>query len=126
MIPPDCMISLKPGEEPFLAQCFLHGSTAAISEKKNGRNGKPIFICRPHGINADVANLVAFAIATARDDECLLTYMRQTICDTYSDPEVRLGVLRDVMRVVAFMKAAITINRVLPKYDRILDCREAA
>ena len=81
---------------------------------------------RKSGINADVANLVAFAIATARDDECLLTYMRQTICDTYSDPEVRLGVLRDVMRVVAFMKAATTINRVLPKYDRILDCREAA
>jgi hypothetical protein len=78
------------------------------------------------GVNANVANLAAFAIATARNDECLLAHMRETMCTTYSDPEVRLAVLRDVMRVVAFMKAATTINRVLSTYDRILDCEGLA
>jgi hypothetical protein len=82
------------------------------------------FFGRRPGVNANIANLTAFAIATARDDGQLLGLMRQTICATYPDAQVRLGVLRDVMRVVAFMKAATTINRVLPKYDRMLDCEE--
>ncbi len=76
---------------------------------------------RKSGINADVANLAAFAIATARDDEYLLAHIGETICAAYPDREFRLGILRDVMRVVAFMKAATTVNRVLAKYDRILD-----
>ncbi len=80
-----------------------------------------LFIRKP-GVNANVANLTALAIATARDDEQLLAHVRETICAGYSDQEVRLGVLRDVMRVVAFMKAATTINRVLSKYDHILQC----
>ena len=84
-----------------------------------------LFVRKP-GINANVANLAAFAIATARNDECLLAHMRETMCTAYSDQEVRLGVLRDVMRVVAFMKAATTINRVLSTYDRILDCEAPA
>jgi len=78
------------------------------------------------GIDAGVANLVALAIATARDDGLLLAHIRETVCAAYPDPQVRLGVLRDVMRVVAFMKAATTINRVLPKYDRLLECQEPA
>jgi hypothetical protein len=77
---------------------------------------------RRAGVDADVANLTALAIATARDDEKLLALMRETVCGMWPDAEVRLGVLRDVMRVVAFMKAATTINRVLHKYDRMLDC----
>ncbi len=81
---------------------------------------------RRAGVDANVANLTALAIATARDDEQLLALMRQTVCAMYPDPEVRLGVLRDVMRVVAFMKAATTINRVLSKYDRMLDCEGQA
>ena len=103
----------------------VDGRVIGKEEWREWKTDWHLFVRKP-GINANVANLAAFAIATARNDECLLAHMRETMCTAYSDREVRLGVLRDVMRVVAFMKAATTVNRVLSTYDRILDCEVPA
>ncbi len=78
------------------------------------------------GAQSIVAHLVAFAIAAARNDTQLLAHEQDAIRAAYLDRETLQGVLRDIMRVVGFMKAATTINRVTPVFNRILHETEAA
>lgn len=74
---------------------------------------------------APVGHLVAFAIGTARNDEPLVRFEAADMLATCTDTHTMRGVLRDVIRVVAFMKAATTINRIIPMYGELVQqCAE--
>jgi len=53
-------------------------------------------------------------MSVAAADEPLMRFEWAAICASYSDDKRLKGVLRDVARVVVFMKAATTANRVAP------------
>jgi len=55
-----------------------------------------------------------------------MAHEQDAIRAAYPDRETLQGVLRDIMRVVGFMKAATSINRVTPVFNRILHETEAA
>jgi hypothetical protein len=61
-----------------------------------------------------IAHLVAFAIGMSRADESLMRLEWNAICSSYGDNDNLRFVVRDVARVVVFMKAATTANRVQP------------
>jgi hypothetical protein len=61
-----------------------------------------------------IAHLVALAIGLSRADEPLMRFEWAAICASYTDNNRLKGVVRDVARVVVFMKAATTANRVAP------------
>jgi hypothetical protein len=57
---------------------------------------------------------IAYAVGFARDDKELLDFAWQAMAETESDPRYLRGVIRDIVRVAIFMKAATSKNRVEP------------
>jgi hypothetical protein len=57
---------------------------------------------------------IAYAIGFARDDKDLLDFAWQAMASKHDNVETLRGVIRDIVRVAIFMKAATSKNRVEP------------
>lgn len=66
---------------------------------------------------------VAYAVGIARDDEALMDFIFPHLSQAYPDSRALDGVIRDMARVVVFMKAATTKNRVMGRIKRHLVSR---
>lgn len=71
----------------------------------------------------DLPSYIGYAIGVARDDEELIAFTWSTISAKYAEPEQLLGVVRDIQRVVLFMKAATSENRIAPIIENLLAAR---
>lgn len=63
---------------------------------------------------------IAYAVGIARADENLMDLAFASLHNLYSDEDTLLGVIRDIDRVVVFMKAATSKNRTDPIVRRQL------
>ncbi len=63
---------------------------------------------------ACLASHIAFAIGIARADEDLMRFGWSSITATYADQNKLEGAIRDIVRVVVFMKAATSEFRTIP------------
>lgn len=68
-------------------------------------------------------SVVAYAVSIARDDEPLMNFIFPHLSQRYSSNETLDGVISDIVRVVVFMKAATTKNRVMRHIKRHLVSR---
>ena len=78
------------------------------------------FAIRLHHRHPGLACNVAYAIGIARADENLMEIAFESLKTLYQDPQTLLGVIRDIDRVVVFMKAATSKNRTDPIVRRQL------
>lgn len=69
---------------------------------------------RLHVRHPGLADAVGYAVGIARADKDLMDLSFKVIADRYSEPEQLLGVIRDIDRLVVFMKAATSKNRTDP------------
>ncbi len=82
------------------------------------------FVSRLDPVYADIAHLVLFTIAAARDDKGLMQLEARQLAERYTNEHELCNVMRDVMRVMGFMKAATSINRIIPDLTAIAtSCR---
>ncbi len=81
------------------------------------------FALRIHHHRAGLGCNIAYAIGIARADEHLLEIAFESFQALYPDEETLLGVIRDIDRVVVFMKAATSKNRTDPILKRQLSQR---
>ncbi len=72
------------------------------------------FARRIHYQQPGIGCNIAYAIGIARADEPLMDLAFASLTRQYPDPETLLGVIRDIDRVVVFMKAATSKNRTDP------------
>lgn len=70
-----------------------------------------------------LACTIAYAIGIARADEHLMDIAFESLRGNYDDDMTLLGVIRDIDRVVVFMKAATSKNRTDPIVRRQLGTR---
>lgn len=75
------------------------------------------------GEHALIASQIAFAIGVARADKDLINFAWAAVSAGYPDPQRLLGMLRDVIRVVVFMKAATSEFRVTEILKLLLAAR---
>jgi len=81
------------------------------------------FAGRIHHRHPGLACATAYAIGISRADEALMDMAFESLKDRWPDPQTLLGVIRDIDRVVVFMKAATSKNRTDPIVRRQLgDC----
>lgn len=66
---------------------------------------------------------IACAIGIARDDGVIMELAFNSISNIHQDDEQLVGVIRDIDRVVVFMKAATSKNRTDPKLVKLLASR---
>jgi hypothetical protein len=66
-----------------------------------------------------LACYIAFAVGTARDDEDLFTLAFTSLAHQIKSRDELANVIRDIRRVVAFMKAAISVYRTEPLTKRL-------
>ncbi|MCF7983562.1 MAG: hypothetical protein K9L70_04085 [Thiohalocapsa sp.] len=78
------------------------------------------FAGRIHHRHPGLACGLAYAVGIARADEHLMDLAFESLKTLYPDREVLLGVIRDIDRVVVFMKAATSKNRTDPIVRRQL------
>jgi hypothetical protein len=78
------------------------------------------FATRLHYRHPGFACNVAYAIGISRADETLMELAFESLVRQYPDGETLLGVIRDIDRVVVFMKAATSKNRTDPIVRRQL------
>lgn len=78
------------------------------------------FAGRIHHRHPGLACSVAYAIGIARADECLMDMAFESLRTLYPNEATLLGVVRDIDRVVVFMKAATSKNRTDPIVRRQL------
>ena len=71
----------------------------------------------------NVASYIAYALGIARNDEALMDLAFDSISALLPDDETLKGVIRDIDRVVIFMKAATSKNRSDPVILRHLKSR---
>lgn len=81
------------------------------------------FANRLHHRHPGLACNVAYAIGIARADETLMDIAFESLRTLYVDDDTLLGVIRDIDRVVVFMKAATSKNRTDPIVRRQLKTR---
>ncbi len=67
---------------------------------------------------------IACSIGIARDDFSMMELAFNSISRTHTEKEELVGVIRDIDRVVVFMKAATSKNRTDPKLMKLLASRE--
>lgn len=72
------------------------------------------FSDRVHHHRAGLGSNIAYAIGIARADEHLMGVAFDSLVTLYQDDATLLGVIRDIDRVVVFMKAATSKNRTDP------------
>jgi AhpD family alkylhydroperoxidase len=78
------------------------------------------FAGRIHHRQPGLACCVAYAVGIARADENLMDMSFESLRKLYPDGSTLLGVIRDIDRVVVFMKAATSKNRTDPIVRRQL------
>jgi len=83
-----------------------------------------LFARKLHGHHHHIACYIAFAIGVARNDESLMDMAFNSISSSESDDERLKGIIRDIDRVVIFMKAATSKNRTDPIIIRQLKARD--
>lgn len=71
----------------------------------------------------DVPAYIGYAVGVARDDEDLIRFAWEPVSARHEQPEKLLGVVRDIERVVLFMKAATSENRTTPIIETLLASR---
>lgn len=71
-----------------------------------------------------LACFIAYTIGIARNDEDLMDIAFTSISDAYEGDETLKGIIRDIDRVVIFMKAATSKNRTDPIIIRHLASRD--
>lgn len=81
------------------------------------------FASRIHHHHAGLGCNIAYAIGIARADEHLMEIAFESFGVLYPDEATLLGVIRDIDRVVVFMKAATSKNRTDPILRRQLKQR---
>ncbi len=81
------------------------------------------FASRIHYRQPGLACYVAYAIGIARADESLMELAFESLHDLWNEDTALLGVVRDIDRVVVFMKAATSKNRTDPIVRRQLATR---
>lgn len=81
------------------------------------------FAQRIHYRQPVIACNIAYAIGIARADEYLMDLAFESLSTHYQDDHTLLGVIRDIDRVVVFMKAATSKNRTDPILQRQLKGR---
>jgi hypothetical protein len=83
------------------------------------------FAGRIHLRHPGLACYIAYAIGIARNDESLMDLAFGSISARVSDQALVKGIIRDIDRVVIFMKAATSKNRTDPVILRHLEVRES-
>lgn len=81
------------------------------------------FAIRLHARHPGLPCYIAFAIGIARDDGDIMDLAFNSISSIYPDDNQLVGVIRDIDRVVVFMKAATSKNRTDPKLVKLLATR---
>nr|WP_207168457.1 hypothetical protein [Thiocystis violacea] len=81
------------------------------------------FASRMHHHERGLACNIAYAVGIARADEQLMDIAFESLRAMHEDDETLLGVIRDIDRVVVFMKAATSKNRTDPIVRRQLETR---
>ena len=81
------------------------------------------FAIRIHHRYPGLACCIAYAVGIARDDENLMDLAFESLEKSYPDNATLLGVIRDIDRVVVFMKAATSKIRTDPILRRQLATR---
>lgn len=81
------------------------------------------FAIRMHHHHEGLSCNIAYAVGIARADEHLMDIAFESLGSTYHDDTTLLGVIRDIDRVVVFMKAATSKNRTDPIVRRQLKTR---
>jgi|GEM_PF-771326 len=81
------------------------------------------FATRLHYRYPNFACHIAYAVGIARADETLMDLAFESLTRHYPDGDTLLGVIRDIDRVVVFMKAATSKNRTDPIVRRQLKAR---
>ena len=104
---------------------FLRTSRANVSEVEwqGWVEAWRRFVTRLHARHPGFACHVAYAIGIARADENLMELAFESLTQQYPDGQTLLGVIRDIDRVVVFMKAATSKNRTDPIVRRQLKTR---
>lgn len=93
-------------------------------EWKQWVNSWERFAHKVDGHHHHLACYIAFAIGVARNDESLMDMAFNSISSSESDDERLKGIIRDIDRVVIFMKAATSKNRTDPIIIRQLKARD--
>jgi AhpD family alkylhydroperoxidase len=101
---------------------YLRTSRASVSELEwtGWVESWRHFAGRIHHRHPGLACATAYAVGIARADESLMDMAFESLKDRYPDPATLLGVIRDIDRVVVFMKAATSKNRTDPIVRRQL------
>jgi hypothetical protein len=101
---------------------FLRTSKAAVSELEwsGWLESWRRFASRIHHRHPGLACAAAYAVGISRADEPLMDMAFESLKDRYPEPSTLLGVIRDIDRVVVFMKAATSKNRTDPILRRQL------
>lgn len=119
----------KSGASPWAWQAeftkillFLRTSRASVSqmEWQGWVDSWRGFAGRIHYRYPGLACSVAYAVGIARADEHLMDLAFESLGKLYADEGILLGVIRDIDRVVVFMKAATSKNRTDPIVRRQL------
>ncbi|MCB1503415.1 MAG: hypothetical protein KDJ47_00410 [Hyphomicrobiaceae bacterium] len=71
----------------------------------------------------DVPSYIGYAIGVARHDEDLISFAWSAISSRHEEAQKLLGAVRDIERVVLFMKAATSENRTTPVIEMLLASR---
>jgi hypothetical protein len=82
------------------------------------------FARRINARHPSAACYIAYAIGIARNDQALMDLAFASISSAWEDDEALKGVIRDIDRVVIFMKAATSKNRTDPVIIRHLASRD--
>ena len=112
-------------KELIRATLFLRTCRAEVSETEwhEWEQSWRSFAKRIDVRHPGVACYIAYAVGIARNDEDLMDLAFGSINASFTDDEALKGVIRDIDRVVIFMKAATSKNRTDPIIIRHLKSR---
>ncbi|MCU0835395.1 MAG: hypothetical protein MUC77_13340 [Chromatiaceae bacterium] len=113
-------------KELVRATLFLRTSKSEVSstEWKEWQQSWRSFAKRIDVRHPRVGCFIAYAVGIARNDEALMDLAFGSISKGFPDDETLKGVIRDIDRVVIFMKAATSKNRTDPIIIRQLSSRD--
>lgn len=113
-------------DELVKATLFLRIARADVApiEWEQWRRSWRMFARRLDARHPRLACYMAFAVGIARNDEDLMDIAFESISGSETDDERLKGIIRDIDRVVIFMKAATSKNRSDPVIIRQLQSRD--
>jgi hypothetical protein len=113
-------------DELIKATLFLRVAREDVApvEWEQWRRSWRLFAQRLDTRHPRLACFMAFAVGIARNDEDLMDIAFASISGAETDDETLKGIIRDIDRVVIFMKAATSKNRTDPVIIRQLQTRK--